>query len=155
ELSPLLMAELPDWMLLHFQTDEEHGWGSPQIPSDSLKKRLAKADRRALRNVTPTRAHLLDELIAHLPAPAVLAATERRGLQLTTREMALMPGSKLPDNTTFNQPQGQGFQQPAPQQGRGQDGGTYGEQEYLSRAGQQSRIVNDVKIPQSWVDRDT
>src|SRR5207248_1305710 len=26
ELSPLLSAELPGWMLLHFQTDEESGW---------------------------------------------------------------------------------------------------------------------------------
>src|SRR4051794_36313760 len=30
QLSPLLWADLPDWMLLHFQTDES-GWESPQV----------------------------------------------------------------------------------------------------------------------------
>ena len=31
EPSPLLDADLPDWMLLHFQTSEESGWESPQV----------------------------------------------------------------------------------------------------------------------------
>ena len=35
--SPLVNAELPDWMLLHFQTDAEQGWASPQVLSDKLQ----------------------------------------------------------------------------------------------------------------------
>ena len=30
EISPLVESKLPDWMLLHFQTDET-GWRSPQV----------------------------------------------------------------------------------------------------------------------------
>src|SRR5712692_3983597 len=33
EASPLLDAELPDWILLHFQTGEDSGWESPQVLS--------------------------------------------------------------------------------------------------------------------------
>ena len=36
EPSPLLHAELPPWMLLHFQTDD-HGWESPQVLSNALR----------------------------------------------------------------------------------------------------------------------
>src|SRR5207245_6659800 len=40
ELSPLLSAELPDWMLLHFQVDKESGWRSPQVLSSALAEHL-------------------------------------------------------------------------------------------------------------------
>ena len=36
EPSPLLNADLPDWMLLHFQLDAASGWESPQAPSVNL-----------------------------------------------------------------------------------------------------------------------
>ncbi len=40
EVSPLLTAELPDWMVLHFSTAEKAGWWSPEVLSDALKKLL-------------------------------------------------------------------------------------------------------------------
>jgi signal transduction histidine kinase len=43
EPSPLLGAELPEWMLLHFQTSEESGWESPQVLSPTLIERLKGA----------------------------------------------------------------------------------------------------------------
>lgn len=43
EISPLVSAELPDWMALHFSTSAEAGWWSPQVLSSSLKKRLQAA----------------------------------------------------------------------------------------------------------------
>src|SRR5437016_4073980 len=43
EPSPLLGAELPEWMLLHFQTSEESGWESPQVLSPTLIGRLKRA----------------------------------------------------------------------------------------------------------------
>src|SRR5262245_59031258 len=40
EPSPLVNEELPSWMLLHFQTDTEQGWSSPQVLSQKLNKIL-------------------------------------------------------------------------------------------------------------------
>src|SRR5262245_56401715 len=40
ETSPLLDAELPPWMLLHFQATVEAGWESPQVLSATLAARL-------------------------------------------------------------------------------------------------------------------
>src|SRR5262249_29113956 len=67
ELSPLLNGNLPDWMLLHFQTDEDSGWGSPQVPFPGLVERLKRGRVPvAFRNVTPTRARLLEALAGQL-----------------------------------------------------------------------------------------
>jgi signal transduction histidine kinase len=61
EPSPLLNASLPEWMLLHFQTTQEAGWGSPQVPSEEQIKHLVK-NRLPLANVTRDRRKLLREL---------------------------------------------------------------------------------------------
>src|SRR5262245_59654357 len=59
EPSTLLNEELPEWMLLHFQTDVEHGWASPQVLSQRLVKILENPKARApLDNVTDTRCQL-------------------------------------------------------------------------------------------------
>jgi signal transduction histidine kinase len=62
--SPLLSAELPDWMLLHFQLDPEKGWYSPQVPPDGVADTLRKqfGDDLSIVNDTPTRRRLLVEL---------------------------------------------------------------------------------------------
>lgn len=62
--SPLLSAELPDWMLLHFQLDPDKGWFSPQVPPDSVSLMLRNqlGDEMAIANDTPTRRKLLVEL---------------------------------------------------------------------------------------------
>src|SRR5439155_3083328 len=40
QVSPLVNAELPDWVSLHFQADAAKGWDSPQVLSTSLSERL-------------------------------------------------------------------------------------------------------------------
>jgi signal transduction histidine kinase len=62
--SPLLSAELPDWMLLHFQLDPDKGWFSPQVPPDGMSDKLQKylGDDAPLTNDTPSRRKLLVEL---------------------------------------------------------------------------------------------
>ncbi len=80
ELSPLLDAELPDWMLLHFQADNSSGWGSPQVPHALLIDRLKKGRASSeFRNVTPERARLLKDLSGRLPVNTLLAALGPKG----------------------------------------------------------------------------
>jgi signal transduction histidine kinase len=61
EPSPLLNAPLPEWMVLHFQTTMEAGWGSPQVPPDDQIKQLVK-NNILLSNVTRDRRKLLREI---------------------------------------------------------------------------------------------
>ena len=42
EPSPLLVADVPDWIVVHFQSTGESSWKSPQIPSDNLRKNLVR-----------------------------------------------------------------------------------------------------------------
>src|SRR6516225_8545343 len=63
EPSPLLHAELPDSMLVHFQADEESGWESPQVPYGALRRFLTNPRARVPQcNDTDGRRRLLDEL---------------------------------------------------------------------------------------------
>src|SRR5262245_25556617 len=60
--SPLLGAELPEWVLLHFQGDAS-GLESPQVLVGPLATHLRElSDRLPRRNVTPERARLLRQL---------------------------------------------------------------------------------------------
>jgi signal transduction histidine kinase len=60
EPSPLLSAEIPSWIALHFQTNADGDWQSPQVLSDNLATRFRQAQIRLdLCNVTPQRAELL------------------------------------------------------------------------------------------------
>ncbi|OAI51806.1 hypothetical protein AYO44_04880 [Planctomycetaceae bacterium SCGC AG-212-F19] len=59
EPSPLLSDELPEWMLLHFQTDAEHGWASPQVLSQKLTRILENPKAHAsLENATDQRCQI-------------------------------------------------------------------------------------------------
>src|SRR5262249_37782984 len=60
EPSPLLNADFPDWMLLHFQTADD-GWDSPQVLSPPYQRQLTKNSISA-GNVTGAPRHLLAEL---------------------------------------------------------------------------------------------
>jgi signal transduction histidine kinase len=80
--SPLLSAELPAWMLLHFEVDAARGWRSPQVLPPTLARTLA-ADplNLPLTNCTPDRGHRLDDLRTRFPLTptlAALAASDRR-----------------------------------------------------------------------------
>jgi signal transduction histidine kinase len=77
--SPLLDAQLPDWMLLHFQYTPEHSaatcWQSPQVLPDRLATRLRNRPfELPLVNVTPERCNLLSQ-IANEFSPSLLLAT--------------------------------------------------------------------------------
>jgi signal transduction histidine kinase len=90
EPSPLVGAELPDWMLLHFQADES-GWWSPQVLSESFLKRLQMADLPTpLTNVTPERQRLLADLHEHLRAADLRAHIEQAGAERALAGTALV-----------------------------------------------------------------
>jgi signal transduction histidine kinase len=72
EPSPLVNAELPNWMLLHFQADVRTGWDSPQVLSQKLSRILEKA-QVPLDNVTEARGQLRLDL-AGCCSPQKLAA---------------------------------------------------------------------------------
>lgn len=94
EPSPLLSEELPDWMLLHFQTDAELGWESPQVLSRNLIGVLENPRVQVpLDNVTPQRCRLLVDLDRSLPPKQVLSCCvnrlqpDRAGGQGSNREI--------------------------------------------------------------------
>ncbi len=90
--SPLVSADLPPWMLLHFQADAEVGWGSPQVLSQSLVKVLDDPKVKApLDNVTDGRCRLLIDLAGCLPPRALLDKVETRCAQLPALETTLVP----------------------------------------------------------------
>jgi signal transduction histidine kinase len=91
EPSPLLHAELPAWMLLHFQVDAAAGWQSPQAPPSDLARRLAAAGLLpSLPNITPARKQLLDELAREVRPAAVLAAARERAGSATLHDTTLL-----------------------------------------------------------------
>lgn len=80
--SPLLSADLPAWMLLHFELDAERGWRSPQVLPPTLARTLAAEPLSLpLTNCTPDRGRRLDSLRTRFPLRptlAALAAIDRR-----------------------------------------------------------------------------
>jgi signal transduction histidine kinase len=91
EPSPLLDAELPSWMRLHFQGDAS-GWSSPQVLPPSVGKLLhAQKKQVALGNATPQRRRLLAQVGRELsPADTVCAAREHAKPALV-RDTTLLP----------------------------------------------------------------
>jgi signal transduction histidine kinase len=101
ELSPLLSGELEPWMLLHFHTDQA-GWGSPQVLSDTLAKRL-RAPTRGLTNVTQRRRELLAELAREVPPAQLLQYARKHAGQTTIRDRAVLARfNRAMDNNTNN-----------------------------------------------------
>jgi signal transduction histidine kinase len=106
EPSPLLVAELPDWMLLHFQADPETGWTSPQVLSPALAQRLQKvALATPLRNVTARRQKLLTDLQGRLSTASLLALVQPEGTRPDLQETALLPGAPGNYNNDRNESQ--------------------------------------------------
>jgi signal transduction histidine kinase len=92
EPSPLLNAELPNWMVLHFQTDATAvGWDSPQVLSQKLNRILDKA-QVPLDNVTPSRDRLRLDLAGSC-SPSIMATWVQQHSQPTSTEMALLPAT--------------------------------------------------------------
>src|SRR5437762_878864 len=75
EPSPLLSVELPDWILLHFQTDASGHWESPQVLTPAWSKRFKTLSvPAALTNVTGERRRLLDNLKGQVLPVGLLAS---------------------------------------------------------------------------------
>jgi signal transduction histidine kinase len=90
EPSPLLSADLPEWMLLHFQIDKS-GWESPQVLSARLDQRLRRAALGVdLVNVTPARKRLLAEVSRELPARVLLAQARKHAGDTTILDRVLL-----------------------------------------------------------------
>ena len=86
--SPLLTAEVPDWMRLHFQIDQASGWTSPQVVPDELQKLLRKQPiELALNNVTPQRSDLLCSLKDRFPAESIMTTFRELGITATENDL--------------------------------------------------------------------
>jgi signal transduction histidine kinase len=113
--SPLLGAELPAWMPLHFTFDPDAGWSSPQVLAAPLAGKLRSLDV-PLSNVTDARAEKLAELRTKLPAAAVAAVlatldpadpADPNPVILTANDMlSQVPAD--PTNAPFRNPQAGG-----------------------------------------------
>jgi len=85
--SPLLTAEIPDWMRLHFQVDQAGGWMSPQVISQDLQTMLRKQPiELALNNVTPERADMLATLKDRFPADSIITTFSEMGVTAVESE---------------------------------------------------------------------
>lgn len=83
EPSPLVNDKLPKWMRLHFQTDAELGWNSPQVLSQNLRRILQSPRVKApLDNVTEDRGRLLIELAGCWGPQVLMDNIEMRCAQL-------------------------------------------------------------------------
>lgn len=102
--SPLLSADTPEWMLLHFQVDPETGWESPQVLTAEQFDRLQSPPLSlSVAGCTDARRDLLETLRTKFPA-AELAET------LAGRDRGVPDGSPFvvpfpqPDETSSPKP---------------------------------------------------
>jgi signal transduction histidine kinase len=157
EPSPLLHADLPDWMAVHFQVDEESGWQSPQVPHGALRRRLLNPAAHVPQcNLdTDERRCLLDELEKAVPAAALLASVQERRPQATFHDVTLVPVVNPWDGGTFNND--------APQQSKdgGQANSTYApgrgnsrEAEAVRRFATGAQVKGEVQAASPKDDRD-
>jgi signal transduction histidine kinase len=106
--SPLLTAELPDWMRLHFQIDQ-NGWTSPQVISEDLQKVLRKQPLElALNNVTPERQAALADLRERFPAPSVTTTFREFGVTAVESARDAQRWAELQDIVNTSKLQGRG-----------------------------------------------
>ena len=111
EPSPLLTADLPDWMLLHFQLDSASGWESPQAPSVNLSRVLQNPPiQTTLANATPERTRLLDELKRCLKPGALIAAVRDRVAPPTHKDKILLPAKPSPNTAYQGQNNGNDYE---------------------------------------------
>jgi two-component sensor histidine kinase len=142
EPSPLLHAELPDWMRLHFQVDCTSGWESPQVPSATMLQCIQKGESIAtFNNVTAERRELLRRMARALPANRLLTLANARATptQLEPRHAESSPVPPPSDNRDNNLLQKQ--QQPAPNQALN---AANANDEYQVRADTQQKIQGSV-----------
>jgi signal transduction histidine kinase len=107
--SPLLTAEVPDWMRLHFQIDQTSGWTSPQVVPDDLQKILRKQPiELALSNVTPERAAVLGSLKERFPAESIMATFRQMGVTAAENDRDAQRWAELTELVNSTKMQGRG-----------------------------------------------
>jgi signal transduction histidine kinase len=115
--SPLLTAELPDWMRLHFQVDQTNGWTSPQVVPEELQKILRKQPiELALHNVTPERKELLASLRERFPFGSIMTTFGEMGVTVAENTQEAQRWADLVDMVNSTRLQGRGagnYAQPA------------------------------------------
>jgi signal transduction histidine kinase len=79
EPSPLLHAELPAWMRLHFQVDAG-GWESPQAPPPQVMRFLNSRPSKHVAACAAAHRGELERLTRALPVPELLALARERAL---------------------------------------------------------------------------
>jgi hypothetical protein len=95
--SPLLTAEVPDWMRLHFQIDQ-NGWTSPQVIPDELQKILRKQPiELALNNVTPEREAALSGLRERFPPASIMTTFSELGVTAVETDRDAQRWAELQD----------------------------------------------------------
>jgi signal transduction histidine kinase len=139
--SPLLNADIPDWLLLHFQIDEKSNrWQSPQVPAGALRRRLADPRSRvSLANVTDARRLLLDELEKTFAPRTLLAGTRASAAEPHVRDTTLVPLRDLWEN---NDPLAPGQSGPLMQERQAIQSNA--KPEYFNRFQQKSRVQMEV-----------
>ena len=79
--TPLFVANLPDWMKLHFHLEPAAGWSSPYVCPPAVADQVREAWAEVSpHNMSPERAQVLNELKTRYPARVTcdqFAATER------------------------------------------------------------------------------
>src|SRR3954465_3985693 len=95
--SPLLTAEVPDWMRLHFQIDQT-GWTSPQVIPEDLQKILRKQPiELALNNVPPEREAALKSLRERFPPASIMTTFSELGVTAVETDRDAQRWAELQD----------------------------------------------------------
>jgi signal transduction histidine kinase len=106
--SPLLTAELPDWMRLHFQIDQ-NGWTSPQVIPEELQKILRKQPiELALNNVTLEREAALKTLREQFPAASITSTFSLLGVTAVETDRDAQRWAELQDLVNTSKFMGRG-----------------------------------------------
>jgi signal transduction histidine kinase len=106
--SPLLTAEVPDWMRLHFQIDH-NGWTSPQVIPEDLQKTLRKQPiELALNNVTPEREAALKTLGERFPAASIMTTFRELGVTAVESDREAQRWAELQDIVNSSRTSGRG-----------------------------------------------
>jgi signal transduction histidine kinase len=169
ELSPLVSAELPDWVTLHFQVDAERGWNSPQVLSPLMNKRLAEVlgtntNKKQQQAVMPCdRSAALKQLAEHVKPDVLFSSLNdfdepprRENTALVLANPVVAQQAQAPSAQpqapnapqTFNQ---RGYQMAQGQQQLDQQ---KIDPEFLSRAGASSKLKQDLNA-NNRVDNET
>ncbi len=127
EPSPLLSADLPRWMRLHFQADTGSGWNSPQVPAPAVARLLHQQKPPIpLPNATEERRHLLARVSRELSAADLVAAARDHAKPATLRDSTLVVVRRVAEAANAA---------PQPESAR--------QSEFQTRYGQKTQIQNE------------